>query len=209
MAIPSAVLIEIQYLPPVQFFSLFNRFEKVVIEQHENYRKGSYRNRCHIVGANGIARLSVPLIKGKNEQQNIKETGIFWHEPWAKRHWKTIQSAYGNAPYYEYYADELKPFFEKKYTHLFEWNKDLTIKLLELLQLDGHLEFTDHFEKEPSTEIVDYRNIISPKNKGLNLDTDFAPLPYDQVFSEKHGFLPNLSILDLLFCTGPEAINYL
>lgn len=149
------------------------------------------------------------MLKGKNEQQNIRETGIFWKEPWAKRHWQSIKSAYGNAPYFEFYADELKPFFEKKYTHLFEWNKDLILKLLELLQLDAEVGFTTEFDKEPFEDIIDFRNKISPKNKEPLSDPYFKLLPYNQVFSEKHGFLPNLSILDLLFCTGPEAINYL
>ncbi len=201
------VLLEIQYLPSVQFFSLWKRMGLLMIEQHEHYSKGSFRNRTHIAAANGVTRLSIPLKKGKNEQQPIRETQIAWFEPWAKKHWQAIQSAYGNAPFFEFYQDELHPFFEKKYTYLFDWNLDLMLKLKALLGLEGELIFSQTYSKEPPTEILDRRNCISPKAK--KRETEFRQVEYPQVFLEKHGFLPNLSILDLLFCTGPEAVVYL
>jgi hypothetical protein len=179
----------------------------LIIEQHEHYSKGSYRNRTHIAGSNGLTRLSIPLKKGKNEQQPIRETQIAWFEPWTKKHWQAIQSAYGNAPFFEFYKDELFPFFEKKYTYLFDWNMDLILKLKSLLGLEGEIIFSQTYVKEAPAGVLDMRNRISPKVK--NPETEFSQLQYPQVFLEKHGFLSNLSILDLLFCTGPEAVVYL
>lgn len=207
MSSEKTVLIEIQYLPPVEFFSVWKSSGKMVIEQFEHYSKRSYRNRTHIAGANGIAHLSIPLKKGKNEQQPIRETKIAWFESWARKHWQTIRSAYGNAPYFDYYSDELQPFFEKKYEFLFDWNYQLLLTLQRLLQIEQPLELSQAYLKEIPAEVLDMRNKISPKSK--NISTPFVPKTYPQVFMEKNGFLPNLSILDLLFCTGPEAVMYL
>ncbi len=207
MAPEKTVLIEIQYLPPVAFFSAWQRSEKMVIEQFEHYSKRSYRNRAQIAGANGINLLSIPLKKGKNEQQPIRETRIAWFENWARKHWLAIRSAYGNAPYFDYYSDELQPFFEKKYEFLFDWNYDLLLTLQRLLQIEQPPELSQSYLKEVSEGVTDLRNCISPKSKSIS--TSFVPKPYPQVFMEKNGFLPNLSILDLLFCTGPEAVMYL
>ena len=206
---PSTILLELHYLPSIQYISKFVQFEKVWIEQQENYHKGSYRNRCHIATANGMIRLSIPLVKGKNSQQNIQQTKIFWLDNWAKKHWQAIQSAYGNSPFFEYYADELKPIFEKKYDSLFDWNKDLLFKILELLDIETEVTFTENYVKSMGEDIVDFRNKISPKKKEFTEDSFFDLNPYPQVFMEKHGFLPNLSILDLLFCAGPGGIAYL
>lgn len=209
MSLHHAFLIEAQYLPPVRFFSLWKETGTAIIEQHENYAKGSYRNRCHIASANGLASLSIPLKKGKNEQLPIKETQIAWFESWNKKHWRSIQSAYGNAPFFEYYKDELLPLFEKRYTFLFDWNMDLLVKLKELLQMDVELNLSNSFDKVPEQGVLDMRNKISPKLKNNLSSNGSTAIPYPQVFLEKHDFLPNLSILDLLFCTGPEALAYL
>ena len=209
MSKPSAILLELHYLPSIQYISKFVQFEQVIIEQQENYHKSSYRNRCHIASANGMMRLSVPLVKGKNSQQNIQETTIAWYENWTKKHWQAIRSGYGNSPFFEYYADELKPFFEKKYDTLFDWNKDLLFKILELLDIETTVTFTTDFVKETDENILDFRNKIAPKIEDLAYDSFFELQSYPQVFTEKHGFLPNLSILDLLFCAGPESVAYL
>ena len=98
----NTLLIEAQYLPSIQFFSKLTRFSTLLLEAHENYQKGSYRNRCHIAGANGLMRLSIPLRKGKNEQLPIQKTLISYDEPWITQHWQSIRSAYGNAPFFPY-----------------------------------------------------------------------------------------------------------
>ncbi|MCO6480288.1 MAG: WbqC family protein [Phaeodactylibacter sp.] len=201
----TAVLLELHYLPCVQYFSKLAHYPVVYIEAEENYQKGSYRNRCHIAGANGLLRLSIPLKQGKNEQQNIREVEIAYKEPWQSQHWNSIRSAYGNAPYFEFYAGQLRPHFERKPTFLFDFSYSLLQTLLELLQMDVSLRLADAYERETPEGMLDLRNTIHPKKQRRWPDPHFTSIPYPQVFLEKHGFLPNLSILDLLFCTGPQA----
>ncbi len=195
-------IIESQYLPPISYFAVLLKQPSIFIEQYENYQKGSYRNRCHIATANGILRLSIPLEKGKNNQTPIKEVKIYNADNWQIQHWRAMKSAYGKSPYFEFYADELCLFFEKKYDFLLDWNTDLLRFMTENIGLPVDIQLTDNYYKNDNT-IMDYRNVISPKKENLNL---FQDLHYGQVFEDKHGFIPNLSILDLLFCKGPEAI---
>lgn len=176
-----------------------------MLEACENYIKRSYRNRAHLAGPNGIQRLSIPLAKGKNQQQPIGEVQIAYDLPWQSQHWGAIQSAYGRAPFYEEYAPYLQPYFQKKIDSLFEWNLQLIKELLELLQIDTPLVFSEIFVKTPDPPIQDFRNTINPKKLLSTTFPAYELSPYPQVFLEKTGFLPNLSILDLLFCTGPEA----
>lgn len=195
-------IIESQYLPPISYFAILLKQPSIFIEQYENYQKGSYRNRCHIATSNGILRLSIPLEKGKNNQTPIKEVKIYNADNWQIQHWRAIKSAYGKSPYFEFYADELFPFFQKKYDFLLDWNMDLLHFMTENLGLPIDIQLTDNYYKKEDS-IIDYRNKISPKKENPNL---FQNLHYGQVFEDKHGFLPDLSILDLLFCKGPEAI---
>lgn len=200
------VLLEIQYLPPIQYFSKFISAEKVLLEQHENYQKGSYRNRCHIAGANGLLRLSIPLQSGKNRRTNIKDVKIAYAEDWQALHWQSIRSAYGKAPFFEFYADELAQQFQQKPTFLFDWNYNLLVLLVELLGLDCTLALTETYQKASNTNLKDWRNVIFPKKQRQKTDNTFEAVSYPQVFEERHGFIPNLSILDLIFCTGPQSI---
>lgn len=195
-------IIESQYLPPITYFAALLKQSSVFIEQYENYQKGSYRNRCHIATANGILRLSIPLEKGKNNQLKIKDVKVYNNENWQIQHWRAIKSAYGKSPYFEFYADEFQPYFEKKYDFLLDWNMDLLHFMIENLGLPVDIQFTEEYCESDDT-INDYRNVISPKKENSNL---FQDIHYGQVFQDKHGFIPNLSILDLLFCKGPEAI---
>lgn len=209
MAANTSILLELQYFPPMQYFTKLLHYPNIYIEAQEHYQKGSYRNRCEIAGANGVLRLSIPLEKGKNEQQSIREVRIAYHEPWQTRHWESIQSAYGNAPFFLYYADFFQPIFEKKYDMLWDWNLDLLNIILQLIGIQKDILFTSLYQKAVSPEILDFRNAIHPKAHRRRDDPHFQPAWYAQVFEEKHGFLPNLSILDLLFCTGPEALSIL
>ncbi|MFK7807978.1 MAG: WbqC family protein [Saprospiraceae bacterium] len=201
-----SLLIELQYLPPVQYFAKFAQYESVLLEQKENYTKGSYRNRCYIAGANGVLLLSIPLEKGKNEQQNIRQTRIANDKGlWQNQHWRAIRSAYGNSPFFDYYADGLESFYKKEYEYLFDFSLDLLKWLLEKLRLETTIKFTETYEKEVAGNIADWRNGIHPKKHRQRKDPDFEAAYYAQAFEDRHGFLPNLSILDLLFCTGPQA----
>lgn len=203
------VLIEAHYLPSVQFFSKLTHYPILLLEAQENYQKGSYRNRCHIAGANGLLRLSIPLRKGKNEQLSIQQTEISYDEPWIAQHWQSIRSAYGNAPFFPYYQDELAAIFQQRPTHLFAWNKDFIQLLIELLQLEVEVQLTQEFNRAVDPTIADLRGSIHPKSHRRPVDANFQVVAYPQLFEERHGFLPNLSILDLLFCTGPQAALYL
>lgn len=206
MKVQKEALLTLHYLPNVQYFSKFLLHDTVWIEQQEYYQKSSYRNRAHIAAANGLLRLSIPLVKGKHQQQNIREVRIAHQEPWPQQHWQSIQSAYGNAPFFEHYAPYLQPHFTQKYDYLFELNIELLQTLLSLVGLSTTFSLTEEYLREVPTSVKDYRRLISPKEKPEYSDPFFKSVKYVQVFEEKHGFLPNLSILDALFCKGPETI---
>lgn len=197
-------LIELFYWPPVSWQSLAATSEGLLLEACENFQKGSYRNRCHIAGPNGVQRLSIPLQKGKHQQTPIREVRIANEEPWQRAHWRSIRTAYGNAPYFEHYADEVAPFFEKNYDFLFDLNLEIVQFLFKKSGWTGSIQLTESFRKPgaemQTTGVFDARGCISP-----NAPTPaslFVPTPYPQVFSERHGFLADLSALDLLFCRG-------
>jgi hypothetical protein len=200
------ILLSAHYLPCVQWFAKWLH-EPCLIEQYGNYNKGSYRNRCHILGANGLLRLSIPLAKGKHQQMPVREVRISDHLNWRREHWQSIRSAYGKAPFFDYYADRLAPLFEKKATFLFDMNILFTQTLLELLGQDPLLQFTESFEEGALGR--DFRKGISPKPSHQIPDPAFHPVEYPQAFAERHGFIPNVSVIDLLFCTGPEAPIYI
>ncbi len=200
---------EIQYLGPIQCFTKYVKHNKVCIEQHENYRKGSFRNRCCIATANGIVSLSIPLLKGKHQQANIKKVAIDNNSNWQSIHWKSIQTAYGNSPFFEYYKDDLIPLFQKKYDLLFNFCLDVHELVLRVLQLKTTVSFSSSFCKKTDEKQLDFRSQVLPKNYLHSDDPHFEATTYPQVFEDRHGFIPNLSILDLIFCTGPEAGTYL
>jgi len=198
-------LIELQYLPPVQTMSKWLLYDEIWIEQHEHYLKRSYRNRCALAGANGLLELSIPLKSGKNEQQPIREVHIANEERWQAHHWAAIQSAYGKAPFFEFYVDELKPFYEQTYRWLFDYNYELLSVLVDQIGLPGRQRLTSRFEHHPPQKVIDLRQQITPRSR-QERNAAFRAVAYPQVFEEKHGFLPNLSVLDLLFCCGPQSL---
>jgi hypothetical protein len=203
------VLLELHYLPSIQYVSKLLQYPKVMLEQHENYSKGSYRNRCHLASSAGLLRLSLPLAGGKNQQQSIREVKLKYDEPWQNQHWTAIKSAYGKSPFFEHYEHRFLPIFQKKYEYLWDWNWDLLQVILEIISLEKNIELTEEFEKEPNEKVVDLRNKISPKENKMFDDADFEQAKYVQVFEAENGFLSNLSILDLIFCAGPESVIYL
>ena len=193
------LLIETQYLPPIDTFLQVIQYPEVLFESCENYQKRSFRNRCDIATANGVLSLTIPLESGKNAQQLIKDVRIANTDRWQAQHWQAIRSAYGRAPFFEHYQDYFLPFYEKPYDFLFEFNYELFLVIKKLLKMNITISLTTSYEKEYNPEtIVDLRNKIS------NRSTPFAPTfqKYPQVFEDRHGFIPNLSILDLLFCMG-------
>ena len=203
------ILIELQYLPSIHYVSKLLGASKVWIEQHENYTKGSYRNRCHLANSQGLLRLSIPLLGGKHQQQSIRDVTISNTENWQSQHWIAIQSAYGKSPFFEFYADLIRPFYQKKYKFLWDWNWDLLQQIFSMIPIEKQLHLSQEYQKNLPDGIADFRNKISPKKHKTISDSSFLQEKYIQVFEEKNGFIPNLSILDLLFCTGPESIIYL
>ena len=188
------------YLGPVQQYSKMFHFPEVRIETSENYLKQSYRNRCIIAGANGPLPLSVPIVKPDTLKCLTKDIRISDHGNWRHLHWNAIVSAYNSTPFFEYYEDDFAPFYEKKYEFLFDFNEELRMLICQLLDIQPQIQYTTSFEADVEN---DFR-WISPKQDIA--DPSFLLKPYYHVFQDKHGFLPNLSIIDLLFNTGNEGI---
>ncbi len=190
------------YFGPVQWYQKLHRAEYVQMEQWENFQKQTYRNRCLIATTQGIQALTVPTERGGSLL--IKDTRISDHGNWRHLHWNALQSAYGESPFFEYYQDDIRPFFEQRWDFLLDFNEAIRVKMCELIDIQPKVTLTSEYS--PSSKI-DYREAIRPKHPLP--DPDFEPKPYYQVYQQKHGFLPNLSILDLLFNMGPESIFYL
>ncbi len=201
------VLLSTSYFAPVQYYTKLLEYEKVLIEQFEHFHKQTFRNRCVILGGNGPISLVVPVIKGRGPKVLIKDLKISYDTEWQRNHWRTIFSAYNSSPFFEFYRDEIEPFFELKSKFLLDFNLRINETVCVLLELENNVVLTSDFEKVPE-ETSNFRELISPKNKTIT-DPDFQPAKYTQVFSERFGFVPNLSILDLLFNEGPNSISVL
>lgn len=171
-----------------------------MLERHEHFVKQTYRNRCLINTANGPAALIVPLAE-KSGQTPVTGLRIDYSQKWLNNHWRAIQSAYGNAPFFEYYADDLHRVLFKKSPLLYDLNHELLTMCLTWLKLSVPLRESTGYERQPLAAITDLRSVIHPKKELL--DAFYTPVAYVQVFGKK--FVPNLSIIDLIFCQGPGA----
>ena len=229
-------LLSTTYFGPVQWYQKLNRFDTIYIERCESFVKQTYRNRCVIANTNGLQTLSIPVEhtqeKGEDSSRLITDIRISNHGNWRHLHWNALMSAYGDSPFFDYYVDDLKPFFEDRWENLFDFNMAITHKMCELLDIHPNIQFTEKYVATssssvasvssvarvtsplspscpltPSSNIPDFRDIIRPKNPIP--DETFTPQTYYQVYQKKWGFQPNLSILDLLFNMGNESILYL
>ncbi|MDR1919174.1 MAG: WbqC family protein [Tannerellaceae bacterium] len=189
------------YLAPVQYYCKLFHFAAVRIETAENYLKQTYRNRCLIAGAQGALSLSIPIEKPDSLKCLSRDIRISEHGNWRHLHWNALVSAYNSSPFFEYYADDFLPFYEKPYRYLLDFNEKLRELICECLDLNPRLSYTSDYLPNVAN---DFREIIRPRHPGA--DPSFHPRPYYQVFSNKSGFLPNLSIIDLLFNMGPESL---
>lgn len=204
-------LLQTTYFGPVQWYQKLALHDCVLIEQHDSYQKQTYRNRCVVATANGLQTLTVPVEHDAGCHE-VKDLRISDHNQWRRVHWNALQSAYSESPFFEYYADDLRPFFERKYTYLVDFNEQIRQTVCQLIDLNPQVDYTqayhdEHHEAGAPSGFTDYRQLINAKHP--QPDSDFHPHRYWQVFEHRHGFLPNLSILDLLFCMGPESIIYL
>ncbi|MBR4297561.1 MAG: WbqC family protein [Bacteroidaceae bacterium] len=197
-------LLSSAYLAPVRYFVRLYDSPLVVIETCDNYVKQTYRNRCLISGPNGVQALTVPIEKPSFGKSTMRDIRISDHGNWRHQHWNALQSNYERSPFFEFYADDLRPFYEHPVTFLFDFNEGLQQTILSLLELHPIIQHTETYLTVPPAEMEDLRDVISPKHAWQD-DSSFTPYPYYQVFARKHGFLPDLSIVDLLFNMGPEA----
>ena len=188
------------YLPPVSYFIVLLQSKEVWLEACENYAKQSYRNRCRIATANGIETLSIPVESNSGKKNPIRDVRISSHGNWQQTHWRAITSAYMNSPFFEYYQDDFMPFYEKKWTFLWDYNFELLTLILHLLDMSPEIKLTERYESD-FFKINDIREDIHPKKEPV-----FEVKSYYQVFQNKFGFFQDLSIIDLLFNMGNESI---
>ena len=200
------LLLNIAYFPPVSYVSQLYRYSMTFIEQFEHYGKQSYRNRCEILSANGKLPLTIPVKKNGQIKFLTKDAEIDYSTPWQKIHYKGIESAYKNSPFYDYYEEDFRLYFERKEKYLLDLNLNILHTLAGLLKIHTRIELTEDYIPEGTETYADLRNTIHPKIPVASF-ANFKPYP--QTFNEKFPFIPNLSILDLLFNMGPEAKDYL
>lgn len=198
------ILLTTEYLGPISSYALMSRYH-TLIEYHENYQKKSYRNRCYIATPAGVELLSVPLKSGKNSRCPISEVEISYESDWISAHLQSLSTYYGSSPYYEYYIDDITEILLQRHNHLLTLNTVLLEHLVAVLDIETHLSPTETFEKTPSLTIRDLRK---HDYKGRN-DVLLIEQPYQQVWFDRQPFMKDLSIVDLLFCKGPESILYL
>ena len=192
------------YLAPVEYFVQLNTYKPgLLIEREEHFPKQTYRNRANVCSPDGILPLTVPVVKGSKTHTKIKDVKISYDFGWQRLHWQSLQACYRRSAYFEYYEDGLAPFYEKKFSFLFDYNEQLLEFVLKSIKLKVDLGYTTAYETE-YPGLADLRYNISPK-----ITPDFNQKPYYQVFEGRQGFQKNLSIVDLLFNQGPHSVNYL
>lgn len=190
------------YLPPIQYFTKIISSSRVQIEGYETYTKQSYRNRCSILSCNGVLSLTVPVIKTNGNHTLTRDIKIDYSMPWQKNHWKALESAYRTSAFFDFIEDLLIPIYTIKSEFLIDLNQHILEEIIRFLGWSCTIAATEKFEKKYSECINDFRFTIHPKPQKSIDDEFFVPVEYFQVFSNKFSFIPNLSIVDLLFNEG-------
>ncbi len=188
------------YFAPVDQFAHMLQADEILIEKHDFYRKQTYRTRMHIYGANGLLKLYIPVKHSGKELRLTAEVEIENAFPWQRNHFRSLNNAYRSSPFFEYYEDDIRPLYEKKYDLLFDFLMDSLRVVFRLLDVEKKMAFTNEYKEEYSG-VKDFRNLIDAKQK-----RNF-PLRYTQIFEPKHGFIPGLNVLDLLFHEGPNSLS--
>lgn len=196
----SKLLIEYQYFGTVNYYKTLFQYLNIEFEEYENYQKGSFRNRTPVPGANGVINLSVPLQKGRDQKALFRDIKIDYRENWMVQHIRTLDACYNRAPFYEFYRDSIRDLLNQEETYLMSLDKKLVQWVLKMLKAKPVISSTERYSLKVQEEIVDARNSILP---GRDLSIDIPE--YAQVFEDRIGFKPNMSILDLLFCQGPAS----
>jgi len=199
------VLLSTAYLAPVEYYYQMCNHSRVIIEAHCNYIKQTYRNRCVIASANGLQTLSIPIVKPDSPKCPTRDIRIAEHGNWRHLHWNAIVSAYNSTPFFEYYEDDFRPFYEKPAGFLFDFNERLRMLICTLSDISLDVSYSDEYIFSSQPDVSDLRETIHPKKEPTTQNLR----PYYQVFEAKYGFQANLSIIDLLFNMGPEAALWL
>lgn len=201
----SILITEYQYFGSVNYINALFQFSHIKFEVCESFQKMSFRNRMVIAGGNGLVNLSVPLEKGRDQKQMIKDVRISYSLSWQQQHWRTLESCYNRSPFYEFYRDGLENLYSKKHVFLLDLNREIRDWLWKVLKIPSAFSETANYQIELPDEIIDKRSHWLPKNFQLGPHS----LTYHQVFEDRIGFQSNLSILDFLFCVGPSAHSLL
>ncbi len=197
-------IVPLFYLPPVEYFSNLIAFkDDLLMEKFEHFPKQTYRNRASIYSPNGKLDLIIPVVKGSRVHTKMKDVRISYEADWQRLHWMSLQTCYRSSAYFEYYEHDFVRFYEKKPEFLFDFNLEILELLLRLLRVKADLRFSESYETAYEGR-KDFRELIHPKKP-----SGYTWKPYFQVFQDRHGFMPNLSIADLLFNHGPQSISYL
>ncbi len=200
------ILLTTSYFPSISYMRAVFAANNITIEQNETFQKKTLRNRCSIYAANGRINLSVPIVKRTSDIQTIKDAKIDYSTNWQKQHFKSIESAYNSSPFYEYIIDDFLVFFSGKYKYLLDLNNEILQRVLDFFEINRNIDFTNSYNSNFNNGL-DLRYLVE-KNK--NFDNKFiSEKEYYQVFKDKHGFISDLSILDLLFNLGNESYSYL
>ncbi|WP_316829418.1 WbqC family protein [Pedobacter aquatilis] len=201
----NTAILPLFYLAPVSYFSKIQSLNTdYLLEKFEHFPKQTYRNRASIYSPNGKLDLTVPVARGSKMHTPYKDVKISYDFNWQRLHWLSLETCYRSSAYFEFYEDELKRFYTQQFDFLFDYNLELFTWLSKKLKLNLDYKFTtEYIGKHEAT--MDYRGMMNPKKVDDNVNNK----PYYQVFEDKHQFLPNLSIVDLLFNQGPQARLYL
>jgi len=192
------LLSDLQYFPPVIFFYELGKYSHCEFEQYEHFQKMSFRNRCTLLGANGKIDLSIPVVGGRSQKNLVRDVEVDYKENWRARHWKTIVSCYAKSPWFDFYRDELEQIYLTKPERLIDWNLECFKWICAKMSIVTSWSFTSSYIKnyDPLT-IKDWRSHLLPSTINQLYPT---PERYPQVFEDRFGFVPNLSVLDYLFC---------
>ena len=191
------------YLAPIPLYTKLYTAKGIIIDGESPFIKQTFRSRAVIATENGTQNLNIPIIHdgGRTAMRDVR---ISEHGNWRHQHWNALEAAYRHTPFFQYYEDDFRPFYEKEIPFLYDFNLQLTELVCSLIGMEATLKPTEAYRSAPDG-MADYRSLITPK-LSWEADEEFRPAPYYQVFKEKHGFIPNLSIIDLLFNMGPESI---
>ena len=200
------LIIESQYFLPIDVIKIIILRTHFKIDVYEQFKKASFRNRCMILGSNGIIPLSVPIVGGRSQKICTKDVKIDYSENWQRSHRRSLESSYNKSPFYSFYKSSIDALLSDKKKYLIDLNYSILMGLSNLLNISIEIEFTSEYIVRYDDE-MDFRNKLLPKN--FQADMGFNSPRYSQVFEERFGFQRNLSILDLLFCEGPNALNLL